>query len=170
MASSCRPISDDTPLSELPVGTPIIVVIANNTGGTGGTTLNGLVFQRGTAQIVALNQITQYQIPPVTIQSGDFVIGYFVPNPVNVFPMATDSTPPSRQRSYISTDGNTFTLIDTTAAGPGNFAIRAVVNIGGSSAEHVDSVAPVAPPLGPPRRRVSIESPELRRSAPDRRR
>jgi len=92
-----------------------------------------LTFQLSNAQIILLDRLTQYQIPPVTIQSGDFVVGFMVLNPANIFPMATDITPPSRQRSYVSTDGANFTLIDSTGAGPGNFAIRAVADIGGAS-------------------------------------
>src|SRR6185436_7844000 len=121
------------PSGELPLGTTIAVVVASNPSGVGGNTIRGLTFQLSNAQIILLDRLTQYQIPPVTIQSGDFVVGFMVLNPANIFPMATDITPPSRQRSYVSTDGANFTLIDSTGAGPGNFAIRAVADIGGAS-------------------------------------
>jgi hypothetical protein len=44
--------------------------------------------------------------------------------------MAADTTPPLRQRSYISLDGVGFTLVDDLSRDlAGNFAIRAVVEV-----------------------------------------
>src|SRR5262249_51915435 len=55
-------------------------------------------------------------------------------NPPNFFIMAEDISSGSKQRSYLSSDGVTFTLTDTLPQLAGNFAIRAVVDLGGTAA------------------------------------
>jgi hypothetical protein len=67
---------------------------------------------------------------PLTITSGDFVVGFTTRNPAGIYPMATGVTPPLRQRSYIGTDGINFTIIDNVSRSlAGNFAIRAIAEL-----------------------------------------
>ena len=118
------------PAGQLPVGTAINLVAGANPSGAGGNQLTGLQLQTGSAQIAAVDRLIEYNTPALTIQSGDFIVGFSALNPPNILPAATDKTPPARQRSYVSSDGTTFILIDSTSVGPGNFGIRARVDTG----------------------------------------
>ncbi len=40
--------------------------------------------------------LVEYAIAPITIQSGDFLVGFSALNPVNAYPAVVDTTPPSR--------------------------------------------------------------------------
>ncbi|MFN7935933.1 MAG: choice-of-anchor D domain-containing protein [Bryobacteraceae bacterium] len=114
---------------ELPIGHPVTVLVGTNTSGS--SNINGIAFQRTDTAVAVrpgFNSLTLQT--PVTLQSGDFVVGFTTRNPVNVFPMAADNTPPLRQRSYVSTDGVAFVLVDTISRDlASNFAIRAVVDV-----------------------------------------
>jgi carbon monoxide dehydrogenase subunit G len=109
-------------------GTGITIVSGANT--TGGSNINppnvrlqGVVGRSGPQGAFA-----EFQVNPITIQSGDFVVGFSVNNSAGVFPMAIDTSSPYQARSYISFNEATFQLIDTLQNAPrGNFLIRAVV-------------------------------------------
>ena len=105
------------PGQSLPAGTPINVVAAANP--TGNTNINGLTFQSVPATIGTLNAFNTYNLPEgVTINSGDFVVGFqIVGNPAG-FPAASDEGSP-QGRSYIG-NGTSFSTI-----GDVNFMIRA---------------------------------------------
>ena len=118
------------PQSQLVVGSSFNVVAAPNPSGVGGAQLTGLNLQRSAAQITAVERFTDFDAPAITIQSGDFIVGFSIFNPPNVLPAAADKTPPSRQRSYAGSDGSTFFLLDSTVVGPANFGIRAKVDVG----------------------------------------
>jgi hypothetical protein len=126
----------------LKTGDAIRVLIGTNPGGSGNINNIRLI---GAATIVgAVGQFNSYDTPVTTIQSGDFVLGFTSANPPNVFPAALDTTPPNRQRSYVSLDGVSFQLLDT-----GNLGIRAVVDSGpaGSSVIHPNAESLVFEPL-----------------------
>jgi hypothetical protein len=111
----------------LSVGASVSLLVGNNADGD--TNINNTVFQTTPATVQALGQYTTYDVPDVTITSGDFVVGFRLTYAAGVLPCAQDRTPPSQQRSYLSTDaaGATFIIVDTI--GPdftGNFGIRAL--------------------------------------------
>jgi len=113
----------------LQVGYPVSLFVAQNPGGTAG--INGLTYQRFDATVnVVGNFNTLTLATPITITSGDFVVGFSTRNPANVYPMSADTTAPLRQRSYIGADGVNFTVADTLSRElASNFAIRAVVEL-----------------------------------------
>jgi hypothetical protein len=116
----------------LAASTPLTVISATNPTGTSSIS----IFNTGTidltaSKIGALDQFVTYAVPARTITSGDFLVGFIVQNPPNIFPADVDQLTPSQLRSYISGDGLTFSILDTF--GPslaGNLGIRAVVTVG----------------------------------------
>ena len=75
------------------------------------------------AQVQQVGAFNVVNVQPVTISSGDFVVGIKLTQAENVFPFALDTTK-SRTRSYRSLDGLTFELIDSLGSF-GNYGIRA---------------------------------------------
>jgi len=114
------------PAGELPVGTAISVLTAAHPSGSGGSPISGTVFQSTAGQVSAMLQFIEYTVPPITITSGDFLVGFSAVNPANVFPAALDRTPPARQRSYIGTSAGSIRFL--SAANDGNLAIRARID------------------------------------------
>jgi len=114
---------------ELKVGYPVTLFVAQNPGGA--ASINGLIYQRFDATVSAVGAFnTLTRSNPITINKGDFVVGFSTRNPVDVYPMSADATPPLSQRSYMSLDGVNYTLADTISRDlASNFAIRAVVEI-----------------------------------------
>lgn len=108
----------------LPTGTNLTLLVGNNS--SGGTNINGLTFQTVAATVQTLGQFNFYSVPPLTINAGDFVVGFRLTHGANVFPIATDLTAPSQRRSYFSSDSSTYTVIDDVSASlAGDFGIRA---------------------------------------------
>jgi len=116
------------PDGELPQGTAVTILNAPNPSGAGGTQLSNLAFQRTAANITSVETFVEFTVPPTTITSGDFLVGFSALNPSGRFPAVVD-TVNSKQRSYISMDGITFRLVDSSAAA-GNLGIRARVDLG----------------------------------------
>ena len=120
----------------LRLNTPITVVSATNPSGS--ATISALtagVIDAAAATVTSFGQFITYPVPARTITSGDFVVGFVLSNPPGVYPADLDKTPPSQGRSYVSTDGVSFRLVDTFGASTtGNFGIRATVTSGGTSA------------------------------------
>ncbi len=110
----------------LTLNTPLTIFSASNPGGSAGFQVSGTP-DLTASSIGALDSFVTYPVPARTITSGDFIVGFGVVNPPNVFPAELDVKNPSQQRSYTST-GGAFVLIDSIGA-PGNLAIRAVVTI-----------------------------------------
>ena len=104
-----------------------VTIVAGAT--SGGSNINGVSLARTPSRVNAAGQLNSYDVTPITIQSGDFVVGFSAVNPANFFIMAEDISSGSKQRSYLSNDGVSFTLADTIQIG-GNFAIRATVDLG----------------------------------------
>ena len=95
----------------LPLNTPLTVISATNPTGTSSIS----IFNTGTidltsSKISALDQFVTYPVPARTITSGDFLVGFIVQNPPNIYPADLDQLTPSQLRSYISGDGLTFYL------------------------------------------------------------
>ncbi|MFN7935183.1 MAG: choice-of-anchor D domain-containing protein [Bryobacteraceae bacterium] len=119
------------PSGELPINTPVTILAAANPTGASGAQLTGLNFQSTNASITAQESFIEIPVTPLTIASGDFLVGFSAANPAGVYPAVVD-TVASKQRSYISSDGTLFRLLDSTAIGSGNFGIRARID-GGST-------------------------------------
>lgn len=116
------------PQNELPAGSNITVLAGAHASGAGGNTISGVALERASARVNSVNAINEFDVTPITITSGDFIVGFSVTNPRDIYPIATDTSSASRQRSYLSTDPNIFRLLDSVpGAMPGNFGIRARV-------------------------------------------
>ncbi|MEK7831840.1 MAG: BACON domain-containing protein, partial [Acidobacteriota bacterium] len=107
--------------ASLRVGDQYHVVIASNPDGD--ANIDGLAFQTIAAQVQQVGTFNAVNVPPVTITSGDFVVGVKLTQAENVFPFALDTTR-SKTRSYRSLDGVTFELIDSLGSF-GNYGLRA---------------------------------------------
>lgn len=103
------------------VGDQFSVVVASNADGD--ANIDGVTFQTTAAQVQQVGAFNVINIPPLTISSGDFVVGIRLTQAANVFPFALDTTR-SKTRSYRSLDGVTFELIDSIGSF-GNYGIRA---------------------------------------------
>jgi hypothetical protein len=92
-------------------GTAITIVAGNNAGG--GTNINNVTLQPTNATTGPVGQFNTYNLAaPLTINAGDFVIGFSMNVGGGQFPGALDTTAPHNARSYQSQDGTTFTLIN----------------------------------------------------------
>jgi hypothetical protein len=110
-------------------GAPITLLTGANLDGN--ENIDNTAFTQTPATITVLGQFNNYAVPSLTINSGDFVVGFRISIAANVFPGALDTTPPSNRRSYTSTNGVNFTVVDDIN-GPvpdGDFGIRATVNL-----------------------------------------
>lgn len=119
----------------LPVNTTFTLVAATNPSGSASfsaTTLD--VLNLYSAGIAGVGVFNVYTLPtPVTITSGDFVVGFLTQDLSGIFPADEDQITKSQGRSYVSTDGVDFAVVDSFGASvAGNFGIRAVVTLGGS--------------------------------------
>ncbi len=103
------------------VGDQYSVIVASNADGD--SNIDGLVFQTTAAQVQQVGAFNVVNISPLTVTSGDFVVGLKLTQTENVFPFALDTTK-SKTRSYRSLDGLTFELIDSLGSF-GNYGIRA---------------------------------------------
>jgi hypothetical protein len=109
-------------------GNPITLLIGANPSGS--TNINGITFQQVSASITAVGTFNLYNVPELTINSGDFVVGFQITTGSHVFPIADDTDSQRDMRSYLSTDGVNFVLSDDQANLAGNFGIRATVSPG----------------------------------------
>ncbi|MGH9848676.1 MAG: BACON domain-containing protein, partial [Blastocatellia bacterium] len=122
------------PFTNITVGTPITVVAGANADGD--ADINGTSFLTTNVTVNALNQFNSYAVTPVTINSGDFVVGFSIAHNSAVFPGLLDTTSPNPGRSYASTNGTSFTLVENLGGGviPGDLAIRGQVYTGNNCA------------------------------------
>ena|GEM_PF-6135213 len=136
------------------IGDALTVVVGTNSGGA--TNINGVSLQPAPATVHALDQFNLYDVPDVTINAGDFVVGYFITHEAGVMPFALDQTPPSKRRSYRSVDGGlTFQIIDNVGSGPGNYGIRAI--LGQASTACTYTILPSSKSFGPASGTGSVE-------------
>lgn len=108
------------------VGDPFTLLVGANPDGD--EVLDGTPFQETAVTIKALGDFNVYTLStPLTINSGDFVLGMRLNHAEGARPFARDTTLPSRRRSYRQVDGSTaFQLIDDPPVNtPGNYGIRA---------------------------------------------
>jgi hypothetical protein len=107
---------------------PIVVLAGPHPDGSDNIQLTQ--FQTLDSTVQALGQFSVHDVPDVTINSGDFIVGFRMTHIRNQFPIALDSTAPFIHRSYVSTNGTTFIHIeDAGLVLIGNFGIRAKVNL-----------------------------------------
>ena len=108
----------------LPPASPITILVGTNP--TGGTNINNVVFtQQISAAVETSGSYYFYAVAPVTINSGDFVVGFRAAHAAGVLPLAIDRTPPMNRRSYVSTGGSYTLLDDAIPPLAGNLMIRA---------------------------------------------
>jgi hypothetical protein len=112
----------------VPVGDPIRVLSGTNP--IGGDDISFLTFDTMNATVNAVGQFTVYDVPDITITSGDFVVGFAVTHRAGQFPIALDGTTPLNHRSYVATSGLPYTHVENAGfALIGNFGIRAKVDL-----------------------------------------
>ncbi len=111
-----------------------LVAATNPSGSSSFSALAAGVLNLYSAGITAVGTFNVYTLPtPITITSGDFVVGFSVSNPEGLYPADEDQTTKSQGRAYISAGGVHFSVVDSFGANvAGNFGIRAVVTLGGS--------------------------------------
>jgi hypothetical protein len=107
--------------------TPVTVLYGPNPGGV--ANIDGVKLSSFAGTVKTLGQFNDYAITPMTITSGDFVVGFTLYNPPGIFPLSVDTSPPYPRRSYTSTDGVKF-LLQQGAGAEGNYGMRAVVTVG----------------------------------------
>lgn len=101
----------------------IINVLSAST--SAGGSVDGLRLAGSSGSIKVFSRFVDFTVAPITINSGDFIVGFSMANPVGVYPVATDTNSPAQGRSYISQDGSRFTPMPAA-----NLAIRAQVTVG----------------------------------------
>ncbi|MBK5291362.1 MAG: choice-of-anchor D domain-containing protein [Acidobacteriia bacterium] len=113
----------------LPLGDAYTVLTAVNP--TGSATLAQVLLRTTNARLVVHNRFVEIVLPqPVTIQSGDFLVGFVVGNNEGVKPIAIDTSSVPQNRSYASRNGLEFVPIQTIGGQQaGNLAIRARVDL-----------------------------------------
>lgn len=113
--------------SGLRVGDAVTIVAGTNPSGSGN--LNGISYPISIAATVqALDQFNVFSIPPLATNAGDFVVGMRITHAAGVFPVAIDTDPPLRRRSYRSLDGVAYSLIDDIGT-PGNYSMRGLISV-----------------------------------------
>jgi len=116
----------------LPLNSTIQIISAATTGS--GDQIAAPAFTRSNGSVTAFDTFIEYDVPPLTIQNGSFLVGFTVLNPANTFPAWFDSSSASARRSYVGDGGTSIFLVDNIpGVGPGNFAIRAKVESGGGN-------------------------------------
>ncbi|MBI3207287.1 MAG: choice-of-anchor D domain-containing protein [Candidatus Solibacter usitatus] len=95
---------------------------------TGGETVSNPLLRQTSARVSRVGAFNEYEVAPITITSGDFLVGITVYNRVGIVPMAMDVTRP-QGRSYSSTNGTTFGFARSINDRDGNLGIRAVVDL-----------------------------------------
>lgn len=96
----------------------------------GAASLDGVRLLATAGRVITPGDWNDYDVPAMTIDSGDFVVGFTLNNPPGVLPVAQDTTPPSKGRSYMGTDDLKLLPVDSNITQVGNFLIRAVATVG----------------------------------------
>ncbi len=113
----------------LPVNTAFTLLYSPNTSGS--TTLSPTFFLLP-EQISAVGVFSTYTLrTPLTIYSGDFVVGFRVDNPVGINPADVDISTPPQMRSYVAAGSINFVTLEAASEGAytGNFGIRATITV-----------------------------------------
>jgi len=132
----------------LPLASPITVLVGTNPSGA--ANINNITFsQQISAAVETTGSFWVYTVAPVTINSGDFVVGFRATHAAGQLPLAIDRNPPMQRRSYISTSGTTFTILDDAIPSvAGNLMIRARVQSQPPSCHAVSGVNPASGAIG----------------------
>lgn len=110
------------------LGDPVVVLVAAHPDGSDSIDLTQ--FQTVNSTIQTLGAFGSFDVPDVTINSGDFLVGFRITHPSGQFPIALDGSAPLNHRSYVSFNGALFQHIENAAlALIGNFGIRAEVTL-----------------------------------------
>ncbi len=112
--------------SNMAIGDFFNIVVGVNADGD--SEINGTTLQQISASVKALDEYVTYSVPQITIGGGDFVIGIRLTVTNEKLPYSYDSSPPSRRRSYVSTNGFSFSIVDDLGV-PGNLSFRAVARL-----------------------------------------
>ncbi|HEX4945113.1 MAG TPA: M12 family metallo-peptidase [Blastocatellia bacterium] len=126
-------------------GTDYKLVVATNPSGN--SNINGLSLQEYPIKTPSRNQFVNFPVPNVTINAGDFVVGFVHAPQDGVFPVGIDTNSTVQNRSYVSgNSGATFDVITTR-----NYAIRAVIAPGATCSPQTCNTAPtiIASTLSP---------------------
>jgi len=104
--------------------TPINVLAAGNPTGSG--TIDLLFLSGANSTVSAVGRFLEFPLArPITIESGDFVVGVSLSTGAGIFPLAMDTNSLPQGRSYISPDGVRFSVVTSA-----NLGIRAQVTVG----------------------------------------
>ena len=116
----------------LQLNAPFTLISTSNASGSPALTFgSGTTVDVVPATVKALDAFVTYAVPVRTITSGDFVVGFMLPNPSGIYPADLDVTSASQGRSYTSNDGVNFFILDSISPDlAGNFGIRAVTTVG----------------------------------------
>jgi hypothetical protein len=140
-----------------PQGTNFTVLAAAHLSGN--ANINNTSFQMVPTTIGTLGQFVTYPLSsPITITSGDFVVGFMINN-VNQFEQLIDTTAPHNGRSYESNNGNTFTVITADSGGgpdPVDLPLRAQYLTGCTPSSTCPTVNGFTPANGAPFSTVTI--------------
>ena len=112
--------------SNMAIGDFFGIIVGVNADGN--ADINGTSLQQISATVKALDEYVTYSVPHITIGGGDFVIGIRLTVTNEKLPYSYDSSPPSRRRSYVSTNGFSFSIVDDLGV-PGNLSFRAVARL-----------------------------------------
>ncbi|HQR34175.1 MAG TPA: putative Ig domain-containing protein, partial [Blastocatellia bacterium] len=127
----------------LQAGTPFILLAGVNADGD--ANINNTSFQTSSRTVTSTNAFVRYDLAqPITIQSGDFVVGYTFPNGGATSSLDTSSP---QSRSYSSEDGLNFTVNPD-----GNYMIRAdyltSCDLGSAACPMVSGISPSSGQIG----------------------
>jgi len=105
---------------------PLTVLSAGHPSGQ--QNINGIVFQQTPATVQRLGSFHTYSVSPITIQSGDFVVGFLVQGRRDLLPGEVDTSSTVQRRSYGSVNGTVFLTFEEQG-GMGSLGARAVVEV-----------------------------------------
>ena len=115
------------PSEGMVVGDTFTLLSSSHTGGAAG--IGTPTFRTGNGRVPRTGEFVEFQVPELTIGSGDFLVGFTAPIAPGQRPMAVDISG-YQSRSFVSLNGSLFNPIHIqSAASQGNFAIRAVVDV-----------------------------------------
>jgi hypothetical protein len=110
------------------IGDPVDVLFAAHANGSDNIDLTQ--FQILSTTIQNLGDFILFDVPDITINSGDFLVGFRLTHPPGQFPIALDGSAPLNHLSYVSFNGAIFSHIENAnLALVGNFGIRAEVTL-----------------------------------------
>ncbi|MEP7272258.1 MAG: BACON domain-containing carbohydrate-binding protein, partial [Acidobacteriota bacterium] len=92
--------------------------------------INTVTLQTLNATVQSVGNFFVYTIPELTINSGDFLLGFRMTHAANEGPLYSDRNSGSKRRSYYQSASTNFVLIDSFDGFAGNFGIRARSSVG----------------------------------------